>query len=363
MEPETRQTKTVVITGGGTGGHLFPAVAVMEALRRAAPDLRLVFIGRDAERDREEIERRGVEFTGLKLEGLKRRLTVKNGRALWRFAKGVWRCLRLMRTMPKGVVFGVGGYVSAPAMLAGKILGWRLALHEQNTVPGLVNRWMAAWCGEVFTTYKATGDYLKKVSCTVTGFPLRKEMLAVRKVDAALQAEKKPFVLAIGGSQGARKIVEMSVAACRRIHDKGIEFDALIQTGERNYEWAQTLNPPPRVRLVPFIREMAEAYDKADMVIARAGSGSLSEIAFFGLPSILIPYPYASGNHQLLNARCFAEAGAARILEEAALSPEVLENELTVLLNDDEIRREMGRKAVSLAREDAAETIADRLLN
>lgn len=362
MGPESRQAKAIVITGGGTGGHLFPAVAVMEALQLAAPDLRLEFIGRDVQRDREEIERRGVSFTGLSLEGLKRRLTLRNVRALWLFAYGVWRCWRSMRAMPKGIVFGVGGYVSAPAMLAGKILGWKLTLHEQNTVPGLVNRMMAAWCGAVFTTYEATGVYLKDAPWVVTGFPLRKELPAAKESGSPPMNER-PFLLVIGGSQGARAIVEKSMAACRLLGEKGIEFEALIQTGERNYEWAKTLEPLPNVRLTPFIHEMAEAYLKADMVVSRAGSGSLSEIACFGLPSILIPYPYASGNHQALNARCFAEAGAARVVEEAALTPEQLGNELSVLLSDRKARSDMGHKAGRLARDDAARTIAEHLLN
>lgn len=354
--------RTIVITGGGTGGHLFPALAVAEALREMAPDVDLLYISRENIRDRSEVERRNIPFQGFKLSGLRRKISLKNILALWRFAAALIKCWFLLRRQSKGVVFGVGGYAAAPAMAAGKLAGWKLALHEQNSVPGLVNRVMASRCDSVFLTFDSTREYLSGVSTVTTGLPMRKELLEA--MDSAPTDKKKdgPFVLIMGGSQGARKLVETGLKVLQKISERGVAFKALIQTGEKNYDWAVSLPKPDEVELTPFIENMAEVYKKTDIVVSRAGSGSLSEIALLGLPSILIPYPFASEDHQLINARGFLNTGAAYLIEEQDLTPERLGEYLSSLLQRDEERLAMGQCALSLAKRDAANTIAKELL-
>ncbi|MFB3784952.1 MAG: undecaprenyldiphospho-muramoylpentapeptide beta-N-acetylglucosaminyltransferase [bacterium] len=359
---EEGRTGTIILTGGGTGGHLYPALAVAEALRAADPDVRLAYLGKEAPRDREEVEKRGIPFHGFRVEGMRRRLTWTNARALWRAAAAAWQCGRWMKPLRPGVIFGVGGYVSAPALLAGRWRGWKLTLHEQNVRPGAVNRIMARWCGRVYVTYPATRDFWKTLPCQVTGFPLRRELIEERDRAVSGSTKAVPGVLVTGGSQGARRLVEISLEAFHRLAARGAAFRAVVQTGERNYDWARTRLCPAAVELVPFIHDMAAAYRDADVMVSRAGSGSLSEIALWGLPAILVPYPYASGNHQYVNARAFQDAGAARVMEEKDLTPEGLAAALADLLGQAETRREMGRRAAALARRDAADVIANDLL-
>ncbi|MDX9752373.1 MAG: undecaprenyldiphospho-muramoylpentapeptide beta-N-acetylglucosaminyltransferase [bacterium] len=356
MVSSEKHTLPILITGGGTGGHLYPALAVAEAIQEGLPSAPLLYVGLEKERDRKEVERRGIPFHGLPLMGLQRKLTLKNFKAMALFIKGTARCVRILRGYPKGVVFGVGGYVSAPAMLAGRLLGWKLALHEQNTVPGLVNRWLASQCDLVFTTYEITQEYLKKVPCIQTGFPLRREIISACKKTQRSQ-NQIPTILVLGGSQGARVVTQTAIEAFQLLHKEGVVFKALLQTGEKNYTWAQSLTPPECVTLVPFIEAMAEAYAQCDLVISRAGSGTLSEIALWGLPSILIPYPFSSENHQKVNSEVFKNKNAAIMFEEKGLTSDQLKLELLQLLINIPTRVEMGHRARTLANEKAADTI------
>lgn len=352
----------VIITGGGTGGHLFPALAVAEALRRENPHIRLLYIGRDNDRDRREVERRSISFKGFPLEGLRRKITLGNISALAKFFMAFVQCWAMMRRRPPGVVFGVGGYVAAPAMAAGKAAGWMVALHEQNAVPGLVNRLLASRCDRVFVTYESSVSRFKGARCQVTGLPVREDIVAARERRAPRESGGVPSVLLVGGSQGARKVVEVGIQAFWELQQQGVAFHALVQTGEKNYEWADSLPRPEGVELIPFIDDMGGAYQKADLAISRAGSGSLTEIALWELPSILIPYPFASENHQVANAKTFTEAGAAYSIEEKNLTPQALAAPLAELLNDEAKRTAMSRGAASLARRDAAQTIAKELI-
>jgi len=327
-----------------------------------APDLPLLFVGRDVERDRQEMEKRSIPFYGLRLEGLRRRWSLRNPRAVFRFGLGGLRCLWILSRRRRGVVFGVGGYVSAPAMAAGKVLGWSLILHEQNTVPGLVNRRLARWCDTVLVTFEKTRDYWPNLPCVRTGFPLRREILESARVPVSPRETEMPTLLVMGGSQGAKALVERSLAAFRMLETGGVRLRAIVQTGERNYEWATALEHPGWVTLIPFIEDMAAVYAQTDLVIGRAGSGSLAEISCWGLPSILIPYPFAGEDHQRINAEVYAQAGAAELIPEPELSPETLAERVRSLLRDTERRTEMGRKAKSFAHEGAADRIVEEIL-
>ena len=328
------------------------------------PDVSLLFIGRDAERDRAEAEQRAIPFYGLRLEGLRRRLAWGNIRALWFFGMGITRCVRIMKKQGKGIVFGVGGYVSAPAMMAGKMLGWKLALHEQNTIPGLVNRRMAKWCDMVFVTFKKTMTALSEFPCYHTGLPVRSELLeAAKEGKTDARNDGSPLsILLIGGSQGAKKLVETAHGALEILTEKGVPFRALIQTGERNYEKAIERRWPEGVELKPYLLDMAAAYRMADLVISRAGAGSLSEIALWGLPSILVPYPYASEDHQRVNAEEFVRTGAAEMVLEKELTVDRMADALCDLIQNKEKRIEMGQRAQAHSRAEAANEIAGHLL-
>ncbi len=357
----TMNAPTVVITGGGTGGHLYPALAVAEELRRQRPGWNYRFFGRNTEHEKNEVENRGFPFVGFSLQGFKRKLTVSNLKAAWLAVRGFSSCWFQMRRLSRGVVFGVGGYVSAPAMVSGKLLGWPVTLHEQNTIPGLVNRLLARMSDAVFVTFEKTEEYLKGVKVMVSGLPVRPELLHNKNTNVRIP--NRPLsILVLGGSQGAKALVELALSAFDRLEKNGVSHQALVQTGERNYEWAATLNRSSSTTLAPFLSNMAEAYNAADLVISRAGSGTLSEIAYWGLPSILVPYPYASENHQRVNADVFADAGAAVVADQKDLTSERLMQHIEELACDFDRRLAMSRAANSLAHEDSAQRIAGRLI-
>lgn len=367
MKPAREITPTLdsplVVTGGGTGGHLYPALAVAQAVRSLHPDVPILFIGRAVENDRREVERYSLPFYGFAVEGLRRRLDGRNVVAMWRLLTALSGCLWLMRRYPRGVVFGVGGYVSAPAMLAGMILGWRVTLHEQNTVPGLVNRWLARWCDMVYLTYETTQDYMPHAHCETHGFPLRKALRDAFQEQSQGSENWQPHILVIGGSQGAKRVVEIVLQAFELLREKGVQFQATVQTGRLNFDWALGLPCPNTVSRVAYIDNMADAYRQADLIISRAGSGSLSEIALWGLPAILVPYPYASGDHQRKNAAYFAEQGAALVFEEHELSAERLAQEIQRLIENNLERANLARQMQAMGRRNAHETIAGDLIS
>lgn len=352
----------IVLTGGGTGGHLYPALAVAEAVQRLSPATPLLYIGREAERDRTEVERRAIPFVGLPLEGLRRRLDLRNIRALWRTLRAMVHCIRILLRYPKGTVFGVGGYVSAPAMLAGMVLGWRVSLHEQNTIPGLVNRTLARWCTTVYLTYEKTLDFLPQAKCDVMGFPLRQSLIQARMAVQERSSAWRPHLLVLGGSQGARRVTEVALEAFGLLQEKNIAFSATVQSGSRNLEWASEQPRPESVEVVPFIEDMATAYARSDVVICRAGSGTLSELALWGLPAILVPYPYASENHQQVNAEVFSSQGAGILCKESELNSALLAKLLYDLLIHEDRRRDMSQHVARLAKVDASDRIANELI-
>lgn len=361
---ECTKKSLLVVTGGGTGGHLFPALAVVEAVKELAPQQEILYIGRDADSDRNEVQKRNILFVGLKLMGFRRRITIENIKALWLFWRGVQQAKKIMRAYSNGIVFGVGGYVSAPAMIAGWRLGWHVCLHEQNTIPGLVNRTLARWCKHVYATFENSTAYLKNKNCTVTGFPLRNSILQAAKQHKPIAEpfQHTPHILLIGGSQGAKHLVELVNPVFHELDKHGIAYTATVQTGERNFEAAKNMTWSRNVSLVSFIHNMPEAYSITDIIISRAGAGSLSEIALWGIPAILVPYPYASENHQEHNAKAWVDAGAAVCLREQELTSGKLYSEIAGLLQNTDRRKEMHGGAASLARSDAAQSIAKDLI-
>jgi UDP-N-acetylglucosamine--N-acetylmuramyl-(pentapeptide) pyrophosphoryl-undecaprenol N-acetylglucosamine transferase len=359
--PTADSHPVIVVTGGGTGGHLYPALAVAEMVQQQG-DVQLHFIGLQKERDQKEVQTRGIPFHGIRLEGLRRRFTFTNIRAVLLALVGLIRCLWILKSLGKGVVFGVGGYVAAPAMMAGRILGWTLALHEQNAVPGRVNRFLARWCHCIFLTFEDSKNYFAGMDCRITGMPVRTQLAAPATEKKSRVRDQNPMILVIGGSQGARKLVEICMASFLQVQKTGLEFRAIIQTGEGNFEWAKTLPGAAGITLTPFIENMAAIYSQTDLIISRAGAGSLAEIALWGLPSLLVPYPYAADDHQRINAEQFEKAGASHVILENDLVPERITAMVRDLLEHPDKREDMGKHAAALAVKNASSLIAESLM-
>lgn len=355
----------LLVAGGGTGGHLYPGIAIAEeVVRRGGSEV--LFVG-----SRRGIEGRAVPAAGYALEtlevsGLKRMGLLGTLRGLVRLPLALLRSFAILRRFRPAVVVGVGGYASGPVVLAAVLAGYPTAIQEQNSVPGITNRVLGRMVKAVFIAFEDAAGFFPARKLARLGNPVRAKIVAALAgaVAAAAPAERLR-VLAVGGSQGARAVSELVAAAAPLLARGGTEYSLVHQTGgsdlERMRDRYQSLSLGGQVTVTGFIDDMAAAYAQADVVVARAGALTLAELAIAGKPAILVPLPTAADDHQSKNAARFAAAGAAIVLAQRQASPADLAAALRDLARDAERRAAMGQAMRGLARPNAAQAIVDRL--
>ncbi|MFH0809230.1 MAG: undecaprenyldiphospho-muramoylpentapeptide beta-N-acetylglucosaminyltransferase [Pseudomonadota bacterium] len=350
--------KKLLLCGGGTGGHLFPAVAVAEEWQAMGGEVLFVGSGRKTEKD--VLSRLGFPWRGISVVGLRGR-GLRGAAGLLKLPVALKQSVAILRRFRPDVVLGVGGYSSGPVIVAARLFfGVPCALQEQNAEPGLTNRLLGRLVRRAFVSFPETERFFAGAA-RLTGNPVRRALL---RPQAARQAGRLG-VLMFGGSLGAHSLNVAGTAMLPHLVDLKGGLDIMHQTGERDlaqvragYEAAGFSSG---ARVASFIHDMAEAYGSADVVICRAGATTLAELAALGKASILVPYPHATGNHQELNARAFERAGAAEVVLDRALDPRDLAGRLRALLTDAPRRERMATAARALARPEAARTIVQEL--
>jgi UDP-N-acetylglucosamine--N-acetylmuramyl-(pentapeptide) pyrophosphoryl-undecaprenol N-acetylglucosamine transferase len=347
---------TIVIAGGGTGGHLYPGIAIAEELQRRRPDLAIVFIGTGRTLERSIVEANGYRLLAVSSGGVVGTSIGTRIRGVLRAARGLVEAMKHLRTIGPEAVVGVGGYASGPTVAAAVLLRIPTLIQEQNYRPGLTNRLLARWVSQVAVSFEESRAWLGGRG-VLTGNPVR---AAFR--DVAPAARREAFrVLVFGGSQGARAINDAMIEALAFLAPRRSGLRFLHGSGPRDLERVRGAYAAGGfdAAVVPYITDIREAYAGADLVVARAGASTVSELAACARASILVPLPTAAHNHQLYNARKLQETGAAIVLEEGALRGDSLAGMLQALMNDPERLGAMERAAATLARPDAAARIAD----
>ena len=341
-----------MIAGGGTGGHAIPALCVADSLK--ARGVAVEFIGSAAGIEATLVPQAGYTLHPLPLAGLSGGPT-KRARASLLFLKALSHCKRIIQRFRPGAVLGVGGYASAPAVLAARALGIPTFLHEQNSVPGRVNRFASRFTREVFVTFPAAVGYLR--GAVPVGMPTREEFFRTSKEEALEKLGlEPPVVLIFGGSGGALKL---NLAAVEAFRDRA-SYTVYQISGRRDFARLSTENP--RHRIVEYEDEIWDPLAASDVVVMRAGAGSLFDAAATGRAAILIPFPYATGDHQLHNARYFTERGAAELLRDDEVTAKTLRAHVEGLLNDGPRRENFANNMRTLATPGAADEAAGRLL-
>jgi UDP-N-acetylglucosamine--N-acetylmuramyl-(pentapeptide) pyrophosphoryl-undecaprenol N-acetylglucosamine transferase len=356
----------VMIAGGGTGGHVFPGIAVAEELQRLRPGSEVLFVG----------SRRGLEAVAVPEAGFRIRYMMARGfprRVWWKWpgaalanAVGFLQALWLVMTERPDVVLGTGGYVSAPIAVAAWILGRPLILQEQNSIPGIANRSLARIADEVHLSFvEARSYFARKDHLKVTGNPIRAYILSGDRESAFAEfglVPGKPTVFVFGGSRGARRINQAAVDAMRRLKGR-VDVQWILQTGREDYEWAkgEVENEQLPAKVMPFLRRIHQAYAAADLVVCRSGAMTLAEIAACGTPAILVPYPHAAHDHQAVNASNLVDRGAAAMILDRELTGERLARDVARWLSDKQALSLMSAHARLFARPDAAEKIVKSL--
>jgi len=347
---------TIVVAGGGTGGHLYPGISIAQEIETRRPGVEIVFAGAGTSLERTILAPHGYRLIAIRSGGVVGKSLTGRIRGIGRAMAGFAQSIRtLMRKRPR-MVIGVGGYASGPLVLAAVMLRVPSLIHEQNYYPGLTNRLLAPWVRRVAVSFEETRRYFGGRG-VVTGNPIRAEFRQAKR-----KARGDTFnVLIFGGSQGAKAINGAVVDALPRLKEHRPVLRFLHGTGAADHGRVAAAYQAAgfEAQVLPYITDILRAYEWADLVLARAGAGSVSEIAVCGKASILVPLPTSAHDHQRYNARKFAEAGASLLMEESSLTGEALAQALLRLRSDPGRVSAMERSALLLARPDAAVRIVD----
>ena len=345
----------IVITTGGTGGHIFPALAVAGELRRRNPSCQVLFLGGPGP-EGQLARKAGLEFRELPAQGVVGRGLKGLLASTW-LARGLAKSVSALRAFKPQAVIGFGGYAGFCPVLAARLLGIPTAVHEQNSVPGVTNRILGKVARRVFLSFPDQGKAFHPAKSRLTGNPVRPEIAAVGQDDLRTPGR---HLLVLGGSQGARAVNDAVLSALPLLaaakvsitHQAGPSDEARVRQG---YEAAGL----PGDWVKGFIEDMAGAYAGADLLLCRAGATTVFEAAAAGRPAVLVPFPHATHDHQTVNARALAQAGGGVVLPQRELNPGILAGTITGLLDDPVRLRDMGRAARAFSRPEAAASIAD----
>jgi UDP-N-acetylglucosamine--N-acetylmuramyl-(pentapeptide) pyrophosphoryl-undecaprenol N-acetylglucosamine transferase len=367
-EPPGRPTR-LLIAGGGTGGHLFPGVAIAEELRAREPDAAVRFVGTERGIEARVLPGLGWELALIQVSGLKTVGAWGAIKGLARLPRALWQARRRIKEFAPDVVIGVGGYASGPVVLMARLRGVPTAICEQNSIPGLTNKILGRIARRVFLAFSISERYFKnKRKLALVGNPVRRDLLGKLALAAPAPAlapapRGAAHVLVCGGSLGAVKVNELAADALIALARER-PLVIVHQTGQQGLDATVTRYRDAKVDADcrAFITDMAAEYQAADVIVSRAGATTVAELAIAGKPAVFIPYPFAADNHQEVNAKEMADAGAALMFRQAELTADKLADALRPLLEDPARRAAMATAMKALARPGAAAAVVDWVL-
>ena len=362
MKEVKLQNIRLIVTGGGTGGHLFPGISLAQAMMGAYPGCEVLFIGTERKVDRTALSGLGFETRTIKSHGIKGKKLFAILKSLLQQPLALWEAAKIIREFKPDLVFGVGGYVTGPVILAARLLGVTTCIHEQNSIPGLANKLLGYIANKIFVSLPGSEKYFPNRKTILSGNPVRDNIIKASREAKPEYRQEPSTLLVLGGSQGARRLNSLMLEATENYLTKLLPPPFIIhQTGghdedivRRKYE-ELGLN----ARVQAFFNNMAEIYSQADLIISRAGATTLAELTIFHKPAILIPFPYAADNHQEINGRYLVEAGAGLMFKQEDLTGEKLGLEIKQLLADKKLLTEMAENSGKIAKPEATETIVN----
>lgn len=357
-------TVRVIIAGGGTGGHLFPGIAIAEAFRIRDSQNQILFLGTSNPIEVSTLSGKGFDHESIVAEGLKGRGIWRQIRSLFKIPVGMWQALRIMWRFHPDIIVGLGAYASGPVALAAWLTGKKLVIHEQNTLPGFTNRVLGRLAHRILVSFPDTGGVFPPSRTVITGNPLRRELLESRSDEKAIELFT---VLVVGGSQGAHAVNRAVIEALDHLESPD-RMAFIHQTGPKDATWVAEAYERRHVTATvkPFFVDMAGPYHAADLVVCRAGATTVSELMALGKPAIFIPFRLAANNHQELNARHVANAGGGEVILEQDVNGAVLAGRLNHYASNPKALQNMAERTRALARPNAADVIVDeceRLVN
>lgn len=358
----------VVLTGGGTGGHIYPALAVAKEILRHEPQATFLYIGTTNGIEASVVPKHGIPFESIEISGLKRKISLENVKTVLQFFRSVSRSKEILRRFKPDVVIGTGGYVCGPVVYAAAKLGIKTIIHEQNVEPGITNKFLSRYVDKVAVSFEESLPYFSAGKTVLTGNPRATEVIhadAEKGREALHIPNDKKIVLIVGGSRGARAINESAFQFissmskfpdCHFVYVTGeVHFDTV------NFQVQEKKIIPSNFTLLPYVHDMPDLLAATQVIVNRAGASFLAEITALGVPAVLIPSPYVTNNHQEKNARGLEKAGAALVLLERDLTGVTLEKALAQLLLDEKKWSSMRQSSLQLGMPEAATRIYELL--
>ena len=358
----------LLLCGGGTAGHITPALVVAEEMKRRFPDTKILFIGRKGGGENEAVKKAGIELKTIDIQGLKRSLTFENVKRLKLALQAKKEADKIIKEFKPDIILGTGGYVCWPVISSGKKLNIPVAIHESNAYPGLTTRLLASKCDKVFLGREEAKAYLtKRAKYKVVGNPVSRDFTKFSHEEARKTLgirNNETFIVSFGGSIGADKLNQVVIEVIKNHSSNDKQIRHIHATGKRYFDShiTDTKFPDTRCKILPYIDNMPTMLRAADIVICRCGAMTLAELSAVGVAAILIPSPNVSGNHQYKNAKQLSECGAASLIEEKNLSKKLLWNSILELKTDKNGRKNRAKMIKAFSSPDAAKMIVDELI-
>ncbi|WP_231306050.1 undecaprenyldiphospho-muramoylpentapeptide beta-N-acetylglucosaminyltransferase [Clostridioides difficile] len=360
----------VLLSGGGTGGHVYPAIAIANKIRDEHPDAEIIFVGTEKGIESEIVPKYGFELKTVTVQGFKRKIDFDNVKRVFKLFKGLEQSRKIVKKFKPDIVIGTGGYVSGPVLFNASMGKIPAIIHEQNSFPGVTNKILSKTVTKVLTSFEDSHKRFPETAedkLVFTGNPVRKEILLSRKNIARKNlsiSDEKRMVLCYGGSGGSRKINDAMRLVIKNMVNEDIAF--IFATGKSYYDEfmgsISDINLKPYQKVVPYLEDMANALAASDLVIGSAGAISLAEITALGKPSIIIPKAYTAENHQEYNAKSIEKQGAGIAILEKNLTPESLNTAVFKLLGDRELLVDMANASKTIGKPEAIDLIYDEIM-
>lgn len=355
-----------IISGGGTGGHIYPGVAIAKKIKEKLPNAEILFVGSENGLEKKLVPKEGFKIKLITVEGLNKKISMRTFAAIGKVFKGYFQANSIIREFKPDIIIGTGGYVCGPVVLAAAVRGIPTVIHEQNAFPGMTNKLLSHFASKIAITFKESEKYFPKNKVVYTGNPIRSQILNINRTKAREIwgfDKDKPLILVVGGSRGAKNINMAVVDLIPVLYKEHLQL--LFATGENQYEEVIKSLEEKKIdyrnykgiKIQPYIFNMQDALGACDIIVSRAGATILSEITALGIPSILIPSPYVANNHQEFNAMSLEQNGAAVVIKENQLKADIFKEQVLNLAKNKEMLAKMSANASRIAILDAADKI------
>lgn len=350
-----------IICAGGTGGHIYPAIAIINKIKEKEHFSEILYIGTTDRMEKDLIPKLNIAYKGIEMTGIDRKKVFKNVGIYIKYKKAIKQAKEIIKEFNPDIVIGVGGYITAPVILAAHKLKYKTIIHEQNLIPGISNRLLARYADKVCVSLESSKSYFDTAKTVYTGNPRSEEIISIKpanKKDFGL-AEKKKLVIIVMGSLGSITMTQKIKELIPNFTMK--PYQVMIITGNNYYDSFKKMELPKNVVIVPFLQNFINLLKKTDLIISRAGASTISEITAIGIPSILVPSPYVTNNHQYLNAKELEDAGASTLISEEDFSPTKVVNEIDRILNNPTVYNNMKNNTLKLGIKDSATRFYDEI--